>query len=164
MTDLQGREVARIAGRYAVDHDKASEGVVPYSDGDGKYGFIDAAGKRVVGAHFDQLGALKNGLAKARRLERTGKLYGYVDLTGRYAIAPAFVWALVVSEGRAMVRRDRLVEFIVTMGKTTALFGVVCDSIVIVDEQDRQSWPPQKLTCPEAAELEPPVLDNAKAE
>lgn len=164
MTDLQGREVARIAGRYAVDHDKASEGVVPYSDGDGKYGFIDAAGKRVVGAHFDQLGALKNGLAKARRLERTGKLYGYVDLTGRYAIAPAFVWAQDFSEGRAMVRRDRLVEFIDTKGKTTALFGVLCDSIVIVDEQDRQSWPPQKLTCPEAAELEPPVLDNAKAE
>ncbi|QVQ25952.1 WG repeat-containing protein [Achromobacter deleyi] len=164
MTDLQGREIARIAGRYAVDERNASEGVVPYSDEKGKYGFIDAAGKRVVGAHFDQLGALKNGLAKARRLERTGKLYGYVDLTGRYAIAPAFIWADDFREERAMVRRDRLVEFIDTKGKTTALFGVLCDSIVIVDEQDRQSWPPQKLTCPEAVELEPPVPDNAKAE
>ncbi|MFD4840894.1 WG repeat-containing protein [Achromobacter sp. NPDC058515] len=164
MTDLQGREIARIAGRYAVDDHNASEGVVPYSNADGKYGFIDAAGKRVVGAHFDQLGALRNGLAKARRLERTGKLYGYVDLTGRYAIAPAFIWADDFREERAMVRRDRLVEFIDTKGKTTALFGVLCDTIVIVDAQDRQSWPPQKLSCPEAADLEPPVPDNAKAE
>ncbi|WP_313624808.1 WG repeat-containing protein [Achromobacter sp.] len=164
MVDLQGREVARLAGRYAINDRNASEGVVPYGDANDKYGFIDASGKRVVGAHFDQLGALKNGLAKARRLARTGKLYGYIDLTGRYAIAPAFTWADDFQEERALVRRDRLVEFIDTKGKTTALFGVLCDTMVIVDAQDRQSWPPQKLTCPEAADIPPPATEHAHAE
>ncbi|WP_373980611.1 WG repeat-containing protein [Achromobacter sp. JD417] len=164
LVDLQGREVTRLPGRYAIDSDKASEGVAPYSDGDNKYGFIDANGKRVVGAHFNQLGRMKDGLARARRLERTGKLYGYIDLTGRYAIAPAFTWAGDFSEGRALVRRNRLIEYIDTQGKTTALFGVLCDTVVIVDAEDRQSWPPRKLTCPEAAGISPPAVDNANAE
>ncbi|MEN4922189.1 WG repeat-containing protein [Achromobacter spanius] len=164
MVDLQGREIARLPGRYAINDRNASEGVVPYSGDNDKSGFIDAAGKRVVGAHFDQLGALKNGLAKARRLERTGKLYGYIDLTGRYAIAPAFRWADDFHDGRALVRRGQLVEFIDTKGKTTALFGVLCDTMVIVDAEDRQSWPPQKLTCPEAAGIEPPVTEHANAQ
>jgi hypothetical protein len=164
LVDLKGREVARLPGRHAVDYRNASEGVVPYSDGDNKYGFIDASGKRVVGAHFNQLGPLKDGLARARRLERTGKLYGYVDLTGRYAVAPAFTWADDFHEGRALVRRNGLVEYIDTKGNTTALFGVLCDTAVIVDAQDRQSWPPQKLTCPEAAGIEPPAITNANAE
>ena len=164
LVDLQGREVTRLPGRYAIDSDKASEGVAPYSDGDNKYGFIDANGTRVVGAHFNQLGRMKDGLARARRLERTGKLYGYIDLTGRYAIAPAFTWAGDFSEGRALVRRNRLIEYIDTQGKTTALFGVLCDTVVIVDAEDRQSWPPRKLTCPEAAGISPPAVDNANAE
>ncbi|MEN5158887.1 WG repeat-containing protein [Achromobacter spanius] len=163
LVDLQGREVTRLPGRYAIDDGKASEGVAPYSDGDNKYGFIDANGKRVVGAHFNQLGRMKDGLARARRLERTGKLYGYIDLTGRYAIAPAFTWAGDFSEGRALVRRNRLIEYIDTQGKTTALFGVLCDTVVIVDAEDRQSWPPRKLTCPEAAGISPPAVDNATA-
>ncbi|EHK68150.1 WG repeat-containing protein [Achromobacter arsenitoxydans] len=156
MVDLQGREIARVAGRYAIDYRNASEGVAPYSDDNGKSGFINAAGKRVVGAHFDKLGPLKDGLARARRLERTGKLYGYVDLTGRYAIAPAFTWAADFHDERALVRRGRLVEFIDTKGKTTALFGTLCGTLVIVDAQDRQSWPPRKLTCPEAVGIDPP--------
>jgi len=163
LVDLQGREIARLPGRHAVDYDKASEGVVPYSDGDNKYGFIDANGKRVVGAHFNQLGPLKDGLARARRLERTGKLFGYVDLTGRYAIAPAFTWADNFHEGRALVRRNRLIEYIDTKGNTTALFGVLCDTMVIVDAKDQQSWPPQKLTCPEATGVKPPVAETANA-
>jgi len=163
LVDLQGREITRLRGRYAVDYHKASEGVVPYSDGDNKYGFIDANGKRVVGAHFNQLGPLKDGLARARRLERTGKLYGYVDLTGRYAIAPAFTWADDFHEGRALVRRNRLVEYIDTQGNTAALFGVLCDTVVVVDAQDQQSWPPQPLTCPEATGIKPPVTTNANA-
>lgn len=163
MVDLQGREVARLPGRYAIDDGKASEGVVPYSDDANKYGFIDANGKRIVGAHFNQLGPLKDGLARARRLERTGKLYGYIDLTGRYAIAPAFTWAEDFHEGRALVRRNRLIEYIDTQGKTTALFGVLCDTVVIVDAEDRQSWPPHPLTCPEAAPIAPPAAAAATA-
>lgn len=164
MTDLQGREIARIAGRYPVEYRYASEGVVPYSDNYGKYGFMDAAGKRVVGAHFTELGPLKHGLARARRVERTGKQYGFIDLSGRYAIPPAYTWAMDFQDERAMVMHDRLVEFIDTRGKTTATFGVLCDQIVIFDADQAQSWPREALTCPEATRIDPPALDTAQAE
>lgn len=164
MTDLQGREITRFAGRYSVEYSRASEGVVPYSDGGGKQGFVNADGKRVVGTHFSELGPMKDGLARARRLERTGKLYGYIDLTGRYAIPPAFTWAGDFQDGRAMVRRDGLVEFIDTRGKAAATFGVLCDKVVIFDAEEKQTWPPEALTCLEATDPPPPALDNAKAE
>lgn len=164
MTDLQGREITRFSERFPVEYRYASEGVVPYSANYNKYGFLDAAGKRVVGAHFSELGPMKNGLARARRLERTGKLYGFVDLSGRYAIAPAYTWAQDFQEERAMVMHDRLVEFIDTQGKTTTTFGVLCDQIVIFDAKEEQSWPREALTCPEAKRIDPPALDTAKAE
>ncbi|WP_246288251.1 WG repeat-containing protein [Achromobacter pestifer] len=164
MTDLQGREITRFAGRHSVEYSRASEGVVPYSDGNDKSGFVNADGKRVVGAHFSELGPMKNGLARARRVERTGKLYGYIDLSGRYAIAPAFAWADDFHDERAMVLRSGVVEFIDTRGKTTARTGVLCDRVVILDGQENLTWPPEELTCPEVTNPPPPVLDNAKAE
>ena len=118
----------------------------------------------MVGAHFTELGPLKNGLAKARRVDRTGKLYGYIDLSGRYAIAPAFKWADDFHDGRAMVMHDYLVEFINTQGKTTTTFGVLCDQIVIFDAEENQSWPREALTCSDATRTDPPALDTAKAE
>ncbi|MBB1624276.1 WG repeat-containing protein [Achromobacter sp. UMC71] len=165
ITDLQGREITRVKGEYSLEEDKASEGVVPYrGDGD-RYGFLNADGKRIVGPYFDRLGPLRNGLAVAQRAQRTGKLFGYIDLTGRYAIAPEFGWAADFQDGRALVRRDRLLEFIDTRGKTTALFGQLCGEIVVLDAQERQTWPREKLTCPEAAEIEQaPVPESAKAE
>lgn len=164
LTDLQGREVARLSNRFPVGYQRASEGVVPYSENYGKQGFLNAAGKRIVGAHFSELGALKHGLARAQRLDRTGKLYGYIDLSGRYAIPPAFTWAQDFQDERAMVSRDRLVEFIDTRGKTTTTFGVLCDQIVIFDAEENQSWPREALTCPDATRIDPPALDTAKAE
>ena len=63
------------------------------------------------------------------------------------------------------MRRGRLLEFIDPQGKTTALFGKLCDEIVVLDAQENQTWPREKLTCPEAAEIEqPPVPASAKAE
>lgn len=164
LTDLQGREVARLSGRYPVEYRHASEGVVPYSEDYGKYGFLDAAGKRVVGAYFSVLGPLKHGLARAQRLDRTGKLYGFIDLTGRYAIPPAYTWAQDFQDERAMVFHDHLVEFIDTRGKTTTTFGVLCDQIVIFDAEENQSWPREALTCSDAKRIDPPALDSAKAE
>ncbi|AYD66848.1 WG repeat-containing protein [Achromobacter sp. B7] len=164
LTDLQGREVARLSGRYPVEYRHASEGVVPYSENYGKYGFLDAAGKRVVGAHFSVLGPLKHGLARAQRLDRTGKLYGFIDLSGRYAIPPAYNWAQDFQDERAMVFHDHLVEFIDPRGKTTTTFGVLCDQIVIFDAEENQSWPREALTCSDAKRIDPPALDSAKAE
>jgi hypothetical protein len=165
ITDLQGREITRIKGKYSLEERKASEGVVPYRGQNDRYGFINADGKRIVGPYFDKLGPLRNGRALAQRTQRTGEQYGYIDLTGRYVIAPDFGWASDFQDERALVRRGRLLEFIDPQGKTTALFGKLCDEIVVLDAQERQAWPREKLTCPEAAEIElAPVPASAKAE
>ncbi|WP_258130276.1 WG repeat-containing protein [Achromobacter anxifer] len=167
MTDLQGREITRIDGTYSVEDRNASEGVAPYrsSSGNGRLGFIDADGKRIVGPHFDSLGPLKNGLATARRLQYSGKLYGYVDLTGRYAIPPVFTWAGDFSEERALVRsnfQDRNTQYIDTKGAPIATFAWVCDTVTILDDQGRITWPLQKMDCPAADKIEL-APDNAKA-
>jgi len=165
MTDLQGKEITRIPGAYSVETRSASEGVVPYrgGGGNGKYGFLDTSGKRVVGPHFDSLGPLKNGLAAAQRKQRTGKFYGYIDLTGRYAIPPLFTWAANFQEERALVRQDGFMQFIDTKGEPLATFAVVCDTVTILDNVGRITWPQEKMSCPTADKFElAPV--NAKAE
>ena len=63
-----------------------------------------------------------------------------------------------------MVRRDGLVEFIDTRGKAAATFGVLCDKVVIFDAEEKQTWPPEALTCLEATDPPPPALANAQAE
>ncbi|WP_158685943.1 WG repeat-containing protein [Achromobacter spanius] len=163
MLDLEGREIARIAGAYSVRTRDASEGVVPYSDKGRNWGFINAAGERVVGPHFDDLGPMKSGLARARLMERTGALHGYIDLTGRYAIAPAFEHAGDFQEGRALVRRGEHVEFIDTKGKTIARFTHKCGVMVILDARGRQSWPPRKLTCQKNTATVSPSTPKAAA-
>ena len=165
MTDLRGNEVARVPGSYSVRYRFASEGVVPYS-GDGgndRYGFVDAAGKRIVGPHFDWLGPLRNGLAVAQRKQRTGKQFGYIDLSGRYAIPPLFSWAGDFHEERALVRQDGYTQFIDTKGEPLATFVMVCDTLTILDRLGRISWPQQKMSCPAAGKFEL-APDNAKAE
>ncbi|MGB3437057.1 WG repeat-containing protein [Achromobacter sp.] len=167
MTDLQGREITRIDGTYSVEDRHANEGVATYrnASGNGRNGFIDASGKRIVGPHFDTLGPLNNGLAVARRLQYSGKLYGYIDLTGRYAIPPVFTWAGNFSEERALVRsnyQSRNTQYIDTKGVAIATFTVVCDTVTILDDQGRITWPLQKMDCPVADKFEL-APDNAKA-
>ena len=118
-----------------------------------------------MGPHFDTLGPLNNGLAVARRLQYSGTLYGYIDLTGRYAIPPIFTWAGNFSEERALVRgnyQDRNTQYIDTKGVPIATFTVVCDSVTILDDQGRITWPQQKMDCPVADKFEL-APDNAKA-
>lgn len=164
MTDLQGKEITRIPGTYSVQYRSASEGVVPYrgDGGNGRYGFVDANGKRVVGPHFDSLGPLKNGLAAAQRRQRTGKLYGYIDLTGRYAIPPLFSWVSDFQEERALVRQDGYTQYIDTKGEPLATFVMVCDTVTILDNVGRIVWPLEKMRCPAADKFEL-APDNAKA-
>ena len=130
-----------------------------------RYGFVNAAGKRIVGPYFNKLGPLRDGLALARRDQRSGKLLGYIDLSGRYVIPPEFGWAGDFKEGRALVRRDRLLEFIDTRGKTTAIFGLLCGQIIVMDGQERVTWPREELTCADAVGTEGvPVPESTKAE
>jgi hypothetical protein len=165
MTDLQGREITRFKGEFTIEERTASEGVVTYrGDGD-RYGFVNADGKRIVGPYFNRLGPLRDGLALARRDQRSGQLLGYIDLTGRYVIAPEFGWADDFHEGRALVRREGLLEFIDKRGTTTALFSVMCGEVIVLDGQGKLTWPREKLTCPDAAEMEyAPAPESAKAE
>lgn len=165
MTDLQGREITRFKGEFTIEERTASEGVVTYrGDGD-RYGFVNADGKRIVGPYFNRLGPLRDGLALARRDQRSGQLLGYIDLTGRYVIAPEFGWADDFHEGRALVRREGLLEFIDKRGATTALFSVMCGEVIVLDGQGKLTWPREKLTCPDAAEMEyAPAPESAKAE
>ena len=67
MVDMQGREIARFNKTYSVDASTASEGVVVYEGDNGRHGFVNAEGKRVVGPYFNKLGPLRGGLARARR-------------------------------------------------------------------------------------------------
>lgn len=165
MTDLQGREITRFQGEFALEERNASEGVVVYRGQNDRYGFVNADGKRVVGPYFDRLGPLRDGLALARREQRSGKLLGYIDLTGRYVIAPAFGWADDFSEGRALVRREGQLEFIDTRGATTALFGLICGQVVVFDAHGRLTWPRETLTCPDARDLgRAPPPESAQAQ
>ena len=62
MVDMQGREIARFNKTYSVDASTASEGVVVYEGDNGRHGFVNAEGKRVVGPYFNKLGPLRDGL------------------------------------------------------------------------------------------------------
>lgn len=164
MVDMQGREIARFNKTYSVDASTASEGVVVYEGDNGRHGFVNAEGKRVVGPYFNKLGPLRDGLARARREQRSGKLYGYIDLTGRYAIAPEFAWADDFREGRALARRGDQLMYIDPRGQAAASFSLVCGAVVIQDAQQRVTLPAKPLACPDAAGLQyAPATETAQA-
>lgn len=149
LVNRAGQVITRVEGDYSLEAESASEGLLPYSPGRShKYGFLDAAGKRVIGAYFDKLGPMKDGRAAALRRERAGKAYGYIDRSGRYAILPDFTWVSDFSEGRALVRRERLVQYIDTSGAAIAYFGVLCNHVAVITPDDRVLWPAaDKLQC-----------------
>jgi hypothetical protein len=65
----------------------------------GKYGYIDKAGKTVIKPQYDFANRFSEGLARVR----LGDKFGYVDRTGRMAIPPQFLEAYAFSEGLAWV-------------------------------------------------------------
>ncbi|CAM4359041.1 WG repeat-containing protein [Kerstersia similis] len=163
LVDRNGKEIARVVGPYSLEADQASEGLLPYSErGNSKYGFLDADGRRVIGAYFDKLGAMKDGRAVALRRERAGKAFGYIDHSGRYAILPEFTWATDFSEGRALVLRDRLVQYIDTTGAVTAYIGILCRHVAVIAPDDRVLWPAaDKLQCLEKDEKDGAPVGDA---
>ncbi|MDR3735383.1 MAG: endonuclease NucS [Acidobacteriaceae bacterium] len=70
---------------------------------DGKWGFIDIAGKFVIPATFANVGRFSEGLASASIVGENGML-GYIDKTGRFVIEPKFDEAGDFSEGLAIAR------------------------------------------------------------
>lgn len=146
LLDLQGREVTRIEGLYAVEGRRASEGLVVFGVS-GKYGFIDGQGKRVTGARFDALGPMSNGRAVARQREKSGSAMGFIDRSGRFVIAPQFDWAASFADERALVASKGVTRFIDPKGDTYASFTQRCGYIVVTDGSGKQTWPREALSC-----------------
>ena len=91
--DNNGNEIQRFAGLDSLQADKASSGVIPVRDQKGLYGFVDQQGKKLIGAYFDQVGAMSNNFATAVKKSTYGNLLGYINTTGRFAVLPKFDWA-----------------------------------------------------------------------
>ena len=68
-------------------------------DIDGKWGFIDSAGKLVVAAQYEAAHVFCEGLATVK----TNGKYGYIDENNKMVIAPQFRWTLGFREGLAWV-------------------------------------------------------------
>lgn len=84
---------------------------------DGRWGYIDRAGKMVVAPRFDRAEDFSEGLAAVQ----LGKTFGYVDREGRMVLVPEQERAGPLhrkfSDGLALVRRGRHFGFIDRSGK-----------------------------------------------
>ncbi|KGM36054.1 hypothetical protein P409_00860 [Inquilinus limosus MP06] len=145
---LDGAEILRLPGRYAVETSDARGGLVPFKSPEEKYGFLDAGGKRVIGAYFDRLGPMEGDRAFAMQSSRSGQAYGYIDRTGRFVIRPRYEWATSFSDGRALVSEKGVPQFIDASGRVVARFLLHCGRPVVADGKSAQIWPKQKRSCP----------------
>lgn len=123
-----------------------AEGLAPIKNG-WTYGYVDAAGKIVIGFDYEDAHPFSEGLAAARKGGLYGYInkqshwvikpqyaaagqfanglaparqagqYGYIDKTGRFVIAPSFTTAQPFSEGMAAVSAGGLYGYIDPSGK-----------------------------------------------
>ena len=81
---------------------------------DGKYGYIDKAGKVVIAPQYENTMGFSEGLAATKK---DGK-YGYIDTKGKWVIKPQFDFTYKFSDGLAMVRIGKQYAWIDKTGKT----------------------------------------------
>ena len=62
---------------------------------DGKYGFMDRAGRTVITPQFDEAAEFSEGFARVK----VGARFGFINTKGDVVIAPQFDGALRFSEG-----------------------------------------------------------------
>jgi hypothetical protein len=79
----------------------------------GKWGYIDATGKFVIPAQFDDAENFSEGLAAVKQ----GQKYGYIDPAGKWVIAPQFDYADEFAEGLADVELNKTWGWIGPDGK-----------------------------------------------
>ena len=84
-----------------------SEGLAAVSV-NGKWGFINTAGRFVIPPQFGWAGDFSEGLALVTDAQpdaywKKDTLFGYIDISGKYAIQPRFNWADSFSDGLAPV-------------------------------------------------------------
>jgi len=145
--DNDGNEIQRFAGLDSLLADKASSGVIPMRDSKGLYGFVDQQGKKLIGAYFDQAGAMNDNFAVAVKKSTYGNLFGYINPTGRFAILPKFDWAGDFSEKHAWAGGKAGVTLLNATGAVEARVLVRCNQRVIVDAKGAYLWPSKAPAC-----------------
>ncbi|MEO7424388.1 MAG: WG repeat-containing protein [Fibrobacteria bacterium] len=83
----------------------------------GKYGYVDAAGKVVIAPRFDGADSFSEGLAVVLDSGR----FGYIDSQGTFAIPPVYRHARAFRDGFAPVRFDGSWLTIDRGGKSVAM-------------------------------------------
>jgi hypothetical protein len=103
--DSQPLSKAEVVVKPAEQHEKErqaeSVGLYPVRV-DGKYGYIDQAGKMVIQPQFGAALSFANGLAPAVDME--SHKWGYINKSGKFSIPPKFEVAYPFSEGMGVVR------------------------------------------------------------
>ena len=92
--------------------------LVPYIDGNGKYGFIDKSGNVVIPFKYDSAYSFSEGLAVVRL---DGK-YGFIDKSGNKVVPCKYDWVDSFSEGLALVILDGKCGFIDKSGNVVIPF------------------------------------------
>jgi hypothetical protein len=96
-----------------LDYRIFSEGLAPFEE-EGRVGFIDREGRRVIEASFDAAEPFHEGMAAVK----LGNKWGYIDKGGGTVIEPAFQQGGAFSEGLAPVKQDGIWGYIDRGGKT----------------------------------------------
>lgn len=133
--DAEGNEI--VPAVYDNTWSIFSEGTLPVKLG-GKWGFVDDAGRLIVGPWFDEVEEFSEGLA-AVMLD--GK-WGYIDHTGNYIVEPRFEDAWYFGNGYASVLDGDKRGLIDTSGNwvlepqfdSEAEFSVDSDGLISVTE------------------------------
>ena len=79
----------------------------------GKYGYIDKAGKIVIQPQFENTMGFNEGLAATK----LGGKYGYIDTKGNWVIKPQFDFTYMFSNGLAMIEVEKKSAWIDKTGK-----------------------------------------------
>lgn len=85
-----------------------SEGFGIIQNKQGKWGYMDVAGNRIIECQFDDAGFFSEGLAPVKQ----NGLWGYIDRLGKVVIPYRYTDAGRFSEGRAVVRKDNILMVI----------------------------------------------------
>lgn len=79
----------------------------------GKYGYIDRAGKVVIAPQYENTMGFNEGLAATK----SGGKYGFIDTKGNWVIKPQYDFAYIFMDGAAMVKVGKQYAWIDRDGK-----------------------------------------------
>ncbi len=112
-------------------HEFIFEGLIGVRN-DGKWGFIDSAGKWIIEAKYEGVDHFENRLCSVKI---DGK-WGVIDTTGKIIIEPKYDWYVRFSDGLAAVKIDGKYGYIDKEGKV----AIPADYISAMDFVDGVAW------------------------